>query len=157
MKLYEAEDSGFDFSTASVLEENSWVNTARLTGDDRFETSPLYEDEINQQELPEGALSSEEITCGTDAGDIPDEIPSPSEQSKPGNNSLKGALEAALNGTFKEYCQSNSLYEGDMAGQLNDIFIDITGDIILEPENDGINYVLVEDYRKDAEDWLLTQ
>ena len=157
MKLYEAEDSGFDFSTASVLEENSWVNTARLTGDDSFETSPLYEDEINQQELPEGALSSEEITYGTDAGDIPDEIPSPSEQSKPGNKSLKGALEAALNGTFKEYCQSNSLYEGDMAGQLNDIFIDITGDIILEPENDGINYVLVEDYRKDAEDWLLTQ
>ena len=39
---------------------------------------------------------------------------------------------------------------------MNSLFLDILGDVIIEPDASGTSYSLVEDYRKDIEEWLQT-
>jgi hypothetical protein len=151
MKNYESEDSGFDFTAASEIERTSWSNTALLTGEDEL---------IPEAELPEapeipGQLSTEgyfeEHTVQADGA-------SPASPHDSGEKSGKDdivrlGVKSALDGTFAKFCRERSLHEGDLADRINNVFIDVLGDIILEDR--GAGYELIEDYREDTENWLL--
>ena len=67
-------------------------------------------------------------------------------------DTLRDALRAALAGRFRAFCRERSLYEGELADRLNTLFLDLIGDVVLEPGELG--FALVEDYREDAEEWL---
>jgi hypothetical protein len=153
MKNYESEDSGFDFTAASEIERTSWSNTALLTGEDEL---------IPEAELPEapeipGQLSTEgyfeEHTAQADGA-------SPASPRDSGEKSGKDdivrlGVKSALDGTFAKFCRERSLHEGDLADRINNVFIDVLGDIILEDRGSG--YELIEDYREEMSEWLKMQ
>ena len=64
----------------------------------------------------------------------------------------KEALRAAMDGNFRKYCKDNGYFDSDMASKINEIFLDIIGDIVLTDENG--DYELIEDYREDVLEWL---
>ncbi|MBE6541050.1 MAG: hypothetical protein E7672_01220 [Ruminococcaceae bacterium] len=159
LKNYESDDSGFDLSTAMAIEKESWANTARLTGEDfdiprvtaelseEYEESPSVDGEIgfDSDELP--MIEDYE---DSDNGDICGE--SENISAAEDGDDIRDALTSALSGSFKEYCRARNLHEGEIADRINNIFLDEIGDILLE--NIGGKYVLIEDYRGDAENWL---
>jgi len=152
LKLYESEDSGFDFSKAEEIERQSWVNTERLTGEEYVEKEAEYSPDVE-------VVLDGEIT-DTDAFDTPEEIISEpadavSVTDKADDSVIKDGLAAAIGGHFREYCRENSLYEGEAADRINTLFIDIIGDIVLE--DTGAGYQIIEDYREEIEDWLQMQ
>ena len=63
----------------------------------------------------------------------------------------KEAVAALLAGQYTAYCRDHGLFPGRMAEQINEIFLDLVGDILIEA--DGNRYQLIEDYREDAETW----
>ncbi|MBQ3955830.1 MAG: TerB N-terminal domain-containing protein [Clostridia bacterium] len=168
LKNYEAEDTGFDPDAAAAIEAKSWANTSRLTGDDYGADPAETEIPPESSESPweetvevEGEIGSE-TACGipapaseetneeTDPGN-------PAEESPCGDGSgdeiLRDALRAAMNGRFRGYCREHGLYEGDAADRINALFLESIGDVVLEADADG-GFRFVEDYREDAEEWL---
>ena len=63
----------------------------------------------------------------------------------------KKAVTALLGGQYTAFCRDHGLFPGRMAEQINEIFLDLVGDILIEA--DGNRYQLIEDYREDAETW----
>ena len=63
----------------------------------------------------------------------------------------KEAVEALLAGQYTAFCRDHGLFPGRMAEQINEIFLELVGDILIEA--DGNRYQLIEDYREDAETW----
>ena len=47
--------------------------------------------------------------------------------------------------------RDHGLFPGRMAEQINEIFLELVGDILVEA--DGNRYQLIEEYREDAESW----
>lgn len=155
LKLYESEDSGFDFSKAEEIERQSWVNTERLTGEEYVEKEAEYSPDL--EFALEGEISD---TDNLPKQDIPPkaapEIIRPEEVTPQTTDSvIKDGLAAAISGHFREYCRENSLYDGEVADRINTLFIDIIGDIVLEDM--GAGYQIIEDYREEIEDWLQMQ
>lgn len=157
LKLYESEDSGFDFSKAEEIERQSWVNTERLTGEEYVEKPVEYIPDIelsldgeisDTDELPEMDMPSVDAPEST-------EIPTADTSEKAEDRVISDGLRAAINGRFREYCRESSLYEGEAADRINTLFIDIIGDIVLE--DTGAGYQIIEDYREEIEDWLQMQ
>ena len=60
-------------------------------------------------------------------------------------------MAALLAGQYTAYCRDHGLFPGRMAEQINEIFLELVGDILIEA--DGNRYQLIEDYREDAEAW----
>ncbi len=154
MEYYEPESTGYDYDSAAELEYSSWTNTERLTGEDLISPSP---EESADEDLPVGAIVSAEPAADTEssmsASDSPDgRITETRDQ----DMTVKGAVRAALDGSFALFCRENRLNEGNTADLVNSLFLDILGDVIIEPDASGTSYNLVEDYRKDIEEWLLT-
>jgi hypothetical protein len=84
-------------------------------------------------------------------------VPAPIEDcpaAESGTDSLpeKTCLRAALDGNFRRVCKDNGYFAEDMAARINEIFLDLIGDIVLSDENG--DYVLIEDYREDVTEWL---
>lgn len=145
LKLYESEDSGFDFGKAAEIERQSWVNTERLTGEEYVDKAEEY---LPDEEIfLEGEVSFEYTT----EIEITPEEPANIEVKA----DIKDALNAALCGNFREYCRASSLYDGEVADRINTLFLDIIGDVVLYDCGNG--YEIIEDYREDAENWLQTQ
>ena len=168
LKNYEAEDTGFDPDAAAAIEAKSWANTSRLTGDDYGADPGETEIPPESSESPweetvavEGEIGSEtacEIPAPASDGPDEDADPgSPAEESPGGDGSgdeiLRDALRAAMNGRFRGYCREHGLYEGDAADRINALFLESIGDVVLEADADG-GFRFVEDYREDAEEWL---
>ena len=181
LKLYEAETTGFDFSAAHEIEAASWVNTSRLTGEEVepvpvSAAAPLpYLPDV-EEDLPEGAVTADP-GIPEDAETEPVENPAESVQETPQVNddkhenkekedpfaevtempagerhSLeKEAVAALLGGQYTAFCRDHGLFPGRMAEQINEIFLELVGDILVEA--DGNRYQLIEDYREDAESW----
>jgi len=63
----------------------------------------------------------------------------------------KEAVSAMLEGQYSAFCRDHGLFPGRMAEQINEIFLELVGDILIEA--DGNRYQLIEDYREDAESW----
>lgn len=139
MKLYDAETTGFDFSAAREIEDASWVNTERLTVDEAKEM------ETTTQEVAkiETKQVRAEVQPHTETvHEKPTPTPDPS---------VRDAVLALLDGTYESYCRTHGLFLGKIAEQINEIFLDVVGDILVEA--DGNRYSLIEEYREDAEAW----
>lgn len=164
LKKYESDDTGFDYSSALEIEQRSWVNTTRLTGEeygDNTSGSVIAEENGISDTLEESEPIEGEI--GSDTTFLPNETEAKeentvSEHAENGTggtgDDIKEAVRAVLDGRFSEYCRSNGLFEGDAADRINNIFLEEIGDIILLDE--GVGYTLIEDYRSDTEQWLST-
>ena len=156
MKNYESEDSGFDFMTASYIERTSWSNTALLTGEDELIKDTELTEEID---IP-GQLSSEgyfeEIDLSTADAEENDETyaPAPATEEEPAaEDIIRLGVKSALGATFAEFCRARGIHQGELADRINNVFIDVLGDVILEDH--GAGFELLEDYREDTENWLL--
>lgn len=151
LKLYEAEDSGFDFGKAAEIERLSWVNTERLTGEEYVEKTEEYHPD--HEITLAGEVSFDSVEAYEPAIDIP--VEKESANTEAASCGIVDALAAALGGKFREYCRANSLYDGEVADRINTVFLDIIGDVVLEDCGNG--YQIIEDYREDAENWLQMQ
>jgi len=182
LKQYEAETTGFDFSAAHRIEADSWRNTSRLTGE-ALEIPVMEEDGLPDTEemwvegslgtdalwpdrltVPETA-SSETAAEPTDlrergmagsredcsAEDSPTEAAAVPEQA---HSVEKEAVAALLAGQYTAFCRERGLFPGRMAEQINEIFLELVGDILVEA--DGSRFQLIEDYREDAAAWSKT-
>ncbi len=147
LKLYEAETTGFDFEAASEIEQMSWDNTNKLTAA-----------EVNSAEVDfaEPKPAENEITRPEPAAmeEQPQEIRTESHTSESNTNDTaeKECLRAALDGSFRRFCHDHGYFADDMASKINELFLDIIGDIVLAEENG--DYQLIEDYREDVTEWL---
>ncbi len=146
LKFYEAEATGFDFTAAAEIEHLSWDNTHKLTAENPTETEetarenpafPLPMEDTAAEALTEPATAESHIENQTTAGDASAE---------------KECLRAALDGSFRRFCHDHGYFADDMASKINELFLDIIGDIVLAEENG--DYQLIEDYREDVTEWL---
>ncbi|MBR5445266.1 MAG: TerB N-terminal domain-containing protein [Clostridia bacterium] len=176
LKLYEAETSGFDFSAAHEIEAASWVNTSRLTGEE-VEPVPVsaadplpYLPDV-EEDLPEGAVTADSgIPEPAESEPVENPAESAPEKLQAYENKKedpfaevtevpagerhfleKEAVAALLSGQYTAFCRDHGLFPGRMAEQINEIFLELVGDILVEA--DGNRYQLIEDYREDAESW----
>ncbi len=143
MKNYEAETRGVDIAAAAEIERMSWTNTARLTAFD--EDEDLLENKTaTDVVIPEVEIAKEvekaEKCANTDT--------KTTEKCVSDEEFMKKAVSAALDGRFKQWAKECGIYEGEAQDRVNNCFIDIIGDIILE------DYTLIEDYREDVEEWM---
>ncbi len=167
MKNYESEEAGFDFSRALAIEADSWANTGRLTGESLAEATPEATEEaatsiseengqpaapIIHEEQPSAPIIFEEKSPTSEPGTT--KSPVPEKHATPEENTLRDGLQAALLGEFRSYCRKNSLYEGDLSDRINSVFLEELGDVVLESTDKG--FTLIEDYREDVENWLLS-
>ena len=99
----------------------------------------MFDNALNQ------SASTEEQPC---------EIPTETQPSESNNDytAEKECLRAALNGSFRRFCHDHGYFADDMASKINELFLDIIGDIVLAEENG--DYQLIEDYREDVTEWL---
>lgn len=155
MKNYESEDSGFDFSAALAIEQESWVNTSRLTGDEFHESAPVPEYDPDEPVTAPGEIPSEDIPMPDLPLPEPEPDPVPpaeTAESADADQQIRDGLRAALAGQFRAWCRENNLYEGEAADRINTLFLDELGDVVLEDSGSG--FTLIEDYREDVEQWL---
>lgn len=168
MKNYESEDSGFDFSAALAIEQESWVNTSRLTGDEFHEITPVPEYDPDEAVAVEGEMTADDEIPVIEAPEVPEISPADekndiTEENNTDNDintesdscisdQIRDGLRAALDGRFRAWCRENSLYEGEAADRINTVFLDELGDVVLEDSGSG--FTLIEDYREDVEQWL---
>ena len=172
LKNYEPEKSGLDFDFAKCIESSSWHNAEVLTGEnfstaeDGFPsdasdaTGGVEPESIAAGGEPSHKADSEEKDAAvekafdnaSDSVDEQDAGATDSVSSAAFTKELREALASAMEGKLKEYCRAHSLNEGVTADRINTLFLDILGDIVLEGNGDGFDFI--EDYREDAEKWL---
>lgn len=141
LKFYEAENAGFDFRAAEEIEQMSWNNTNKLTQETEEEPS-VFTEEPSVSPLAE----TEDLPTPPATADV---TPSPTANEL---SMEKACLRAAMEGNFRSFCKENGFFADNTAAKINEIFLDIIGDIVLEGE-DG-DYRLIEDYREDVLEWL---
>lgn len=124
-KLYDADiafkDNNELISHAKKLESDSWRNVDILN----LDTADKEAAEFEEADILEVAPQAE-------SGDPFFEY--------------RSALNAALNGEFRDYCRAHGLFEDDVAAHINELAQDIIGDSALEDSGSG--YTVIEDYRE---------
>lgn len=143
LKLYEAESVGFDLAAAEEIERTSWDNTRRLT----FADTSAVDASVDVSEDESVDVSEDEPAEGESVDASVDES-----TASTADGAEKEAVRAALRGDFRNYCRANGLFDGDMASKINEIFLELIGDVVLLDENG--EYGLIEDYREDVLEWL---
>lgn len=110
-------------------------------------TEPVEKPDFSLETIPESASSDTDDTRTTD-----DPFAEVTALPAGEKHSLeKEAVAALLTGQYSSFCRDNGLFPGRMAEQINEIFLELVGDILIEA--DGNRYQLIEDYREDAETW----
>ncbi len=135
-KLYEAPKGELSFSGADEIERASWMTTARLV--------EFSEDRLD----PEAEHSEAEVTADKkEAANIADELTNASfcPLSFEEIELLSGSLVGVCTYSGKLPCET-------LAERINELFLDIIGDIVLIENNGG--FCVIEDYREDVEEWL---
>ena len=167
LKNYEAESSGFDFSAAAEIERLSWENTQRLTsadgtqyGQENVNETTAFDESHSEEPLSEcgfveGEISSDnfaEMLERVEESEVKAEHTEPEKEAAAfvgdSGEELKPAVQAAIDGEFKKWARENGYYEGELQDRINNLFLDVIGDVILE------NFTLIEDYREDVEEWM---
>ncbi len=124
-RLYDAPAEKLSFAGADAIEQSSWSTTARLVAeDDIIEPASVYVEDVEASEKKSSEETDESIGL---------------------SNSDINALRALLDGEC-------DLKNHTVAERINNAFIDIIGDIVLEPFADS--YTVIEDYREDIAKWL---
>jgi len=168
LKLYEAESSGFDFSSAGAIEAASWSNTEKLTEEEIFAVpvSACDSGEDESEDLFSVGLSTdtaEEILSGPAMADTEEDSAAESSQAADFVREdtaeyvlEKAAVRALLTGNFSEFCRERGLFPGQMTDAVNEIFLDLIGDILIEDNGTGKDFHILDDYREEAETWSRT-
>ncbi len=127
-RLYDAPEVGIDRDHAAAIEADSWELTRRLV---------VEEDETEQAlptvEIPPSAPPVDEAPCGDTVAEL---------------------VAAFLDGGDAPAAAARrlGLLPAQAAETVNEAFVALLGDILVEPCGDG--FALIEDYREDAEQWL---
>lgn len=127
-KKYDAESVGFSFRGADEIEEKSWATTLKLVDEET-------KNELLQKNC---SIRTEEPTDVVEKRD----------------NRTFGLSEEDVR--FLESCQNNaqkaSVQTDTKAERINSAFSEQFGDVVLE--SDGDFWHVIEDYRKDTEEWI---
>ncbi len=152
LSRYDAPDGAVSIDDAIIVESMSWENTEVLTegtDNDNFIS--------RDDEEPDGALiwngengdEAEKEPQETDVEDI-----SPLTVLRRTDENLLKVLSASAESYsetgdtgFEAHCREFGLFPDSAAGAINDVFADLTGDVILESGDGG--YEIVEDYADD--------
>ena len=152
LSKYDAPDGAVSIDDAIVVENTSWENTEILTeGADETENGrPVFDE-------PDGALvwngengdETEEEPADADGVDV-----SPLTVLRRIDDNLWKVLREAAGSywksgdtLFESHCRELGLFPDSAASAINDVFADMTGDVILEAGDGG--YTLIEDYADD--------
>lgn len=163
-KLYDAPSVAISLSGADEIERASWSTTARLVAD-----GDSYEDDTESLDIPSSLelqyVNQDNVTidnlsqnknCSkkTEAELGIDNISSPILELDNDAFDLSMqqicTLHEILNGSYS----SDSLSLIEDISQINEYFADSLGDIVIE--SDGETYRIIDDYREDVREWLLT-
>lgn len=143
-KLYEAPDDKMSFSGADEIERASWMTTARLV--ENSDDKPVSEDT---------AYALDVLDIGKEAAR---ELHQNTEEKRDGSTAISPLSKEEtdfLSAVFAgESMLSFSVPEETLAENVNGLFLDLIGDIVLKENGDG--YYVIEDYREDVEEWLKT-
>ncbi len=146
--LYDAPERGIDSASAREIEAASWQLTRRLVVEEDSEGEILAIDGATDTGAPPASAPTE--TPGGEGA--PTDTPLP--LSEPQEAALADALRAFLAGgeaprglALRRSCPLPLLAE-----EVNEAFLSLYGDILLEPDGEG--YTLIEEYREDTEEWL---
>ena len=127
-RLYAAPEEGLDRASAAAIEEASWELTRRLVADTEEALAPLAPSApIPTPPVPPAASAPEGIEALVLAF-------------------LRGGEAPTL------AARAAGIPPALAAEQVNDLFLTVLGDVLLEPEGGG--FVLIEEYREEAEKWL---
>ncbi|MBR3990902.1 MAG: TerB N-terminal domain-containing protein [Clostridia bacterium] len=152
LSKYDAPDGAVSIDDAIVVENTSWENTEILTeGADETENGrPVFDE-------PDGAL-----VWNGEHGDETEEEPADADgvDASPltvlrridGNlwkvlREATGSYGKSGDTLFESHCRELGLFPDSAASAINDVFADMTGDVILEAGDGG--YTLIEDYADD--------
>jgi|GEM_PF-586484 len=169
-KYYEAPASTLTLESAGEIEKSSWETTERLI---TAFTETTVTDEAKDRDIDDGEVTDEyeyidgEISDTADDEDpetasastgirIVDEdeddfVSEGSPSKAPFTPERLAAVKAALDGRFAEFCRDNGLFAETVAAEINDIAIDLIGDIAIEETDSG--FEIIEDYREDVLAW----
>ena len=111
---------------------------ANQTAADTTETTAETDD--NPAQAEEILVETNDTAETDDTAEMPDEEGTYTDE--------KAALAAALDGRFAAYCRSIGAFPGKMVDRINEIFMDETGDIVLDAD-----YTVIPEYREEAEEW----
>lgn len=143
-RLYDAPTEGIDSSFAARIEASSWELTRRLVSEED-EIAPLdfSEDMTPPPPTVQPHAASTEAQVG--------------ESKAPEGGGLSALVEAYLAGGNAPAlaAQAAGIPLALAAERVNEEFVAVLGDVLLEPVGDG--FVLIEDYREEAEQWLKKQ
>ena len=175
-RLYDAPDRGLDTARAADIEAASWALTRRLVEDGEAApltppalapttpsaTVPVPPSDVPSALAPLGAPVPEART--TPIPTAPSMVASTPTASlvaaatsaTPADTAVARGVAAYLEGgvTPTAVARALGLPEALLADKINEAFLVDYGDVLLEPSSDG--YQLIEDYRKEAEEWLKT-
>ncbi len=141
-ELYEAENNTLSLGDAESIEKESWITTARLV-------------DIEDAHL-EDSTEDEELEEATQEGEA-EKAKSEGDNSNQGENQLViDVIKAAFakdTARMKEIAIDAGELLDAIIERINEMFVDIIGDIIFEQIDD--TYMIIEDYKEDVSEWLL--
>ncbi|MCD8314025.1 MAG: TerB N-terminal domain-containing protein [Firmicutes bacterium] len=155
---YEPESDVLDMTSARDIENKSWEITERLTESMAAESEPEVTSADAEKTVRETVTNVEICANDYENGDA---VGGASETLCGASETLRGALDdtllrfldTALSGdgaAQSELCRKSGIYADSAAAKINETAVDIIGDIVLTPSEDGKYYVIIEDYREEA-------
>ena len=136
-RLYDAPESGIDQASALAIENASWELTRRL----------VVEEELAACEPPAVVIAPPEPPVVA--------VPTAAPCAPVSDDGLLASLVSAFlagGAEITTMCRNLGISSARAAEAVNEAFTEILGDVLVEPAGD--EFVLIEDYREDAEEWL---
>lgn len=144
--LYDAPDGTLSISDADKIEQESWVTTARLVGDEAFE-----DDEVSYV-----SATLEAFADNNDAREERDEPIVNDDQTAVSRDDKFGLAEDEislvsdiLSGKSCEF----DFEKSEKIEKINEAFLECFGDVIIELNSE--QYEIIEDYQEDVRLWLM--
>ena len=135
MALYEPKQNGpADISRALAIEEQAWETAVLLSTEEDIEEESLTPPEDSNPQNP----FSFDIADDLPEGDFDFIRTDLSEEQR-------GALVAALEGSFSAYCRRIGKMEENIRGEINDIAMEYIGDMLIDSD-----FTVLEDYIEDV-------
>ncbi|MBQ8525026.1 MAG: TerB N-terminal domain-containing protein [Clostridia bacterium] len=146
LSFYESPTEELSADAAAKIELESWQNTELLAGD---ELAPETESETCDEPEVEGAMTGGDNIADEPAVEVQDDTAAQDKGLRDAlGDELYQLLRRAADGeSFKDACRERGAFADDAASRINEIAMDIIGDVVLEAS--GTDYVFIEDYRDD--------
>ncbi|MCD8056241.1 MAG: TerB N-terminal domain-containing protein [Clostridiales bacterium] len=144
---YEPESDVLDITSARDIENKSWEITEKLTESMAAESEPEATSADAEKAEHETVTYVEICASDDEKGDASETLRGALD------DTLLRFLDTALSGdgaAQSELCRKSGIYADSAAAKINETAVDIIGDIVLTPSEDGKYYVIIEDYREEA-------